>query len=530
MKHCHRYILALCTFSIASGASADNLVPDKPGSTPNYWCTWAAQNYMYGQRFEKLDPAILEGQSGANLGKASISAQTMLGDKGWIQQFYPKARADLFLVLDDGWDVPVENPNPWYSSFLLNEAKFPSLAAQMPAQRLKILNEAAKAAGWRGIGLWLAAQESSAARGAATSDTEYWRERMRWCREAGIEYWKVDWGRKSEDNAFRKLLTGLGRQEYPNLVIEHSVGHGPFNETPRVNEEWTSECAKRVAYSDVLRLYDLCPQLSIPAMLDRVARVLRASAQPQAPTKGLLNCDDEPVVAAVLGVAMGVLRHPMTGLRPGDDFDLFFSGPRQQKNRMDEVTRAVRWHRFAPAFASAGTDTTLDDKLLTDSWRFKRGDFWAGVGQTIKQSAPARVARGLPLPKVIGDGEAPYVIAARHPNGAVSVGTLGRMSHEKGWYEPEADVTLQLGKVPPAIGVFGHYRSLTLVFDASLETKRILAQDLAGDEAQNITDQVKIDGNRLTLSGALVNKLGLAAATPGDVSDPGLVFIVTEKL
>ena len=44
-----------------------NLVPDRPATAPNYFCTWSAQNYMYGQGLASLDPAILEGGSGSNL-------------------------------------------------------------------------------------------------------------------------------------------------------------------------------------------------------------------------------------------------------------------------------------------------------------------------------------------------------------------------------------------------------------------------------------------------------------------------------
>jgi hypothetical protein len=520
LKRINHLILAFCI--LVTPALAKNLVPEKPGTAPNYWCTWAAQNYMHGQGLKELDPSVLEGNGGAALARDSLNEKVLLGPEGWAAKFYLKCRSDLLLVLDDGWDVPSENPGPWFSSCLLNKQKFPSFAALKPAERLKKLNDAVKAAGWRGIGLWLASQESAAARGNA-NDEQYWIDRMRWCREAGIEYWKVDWGAKDNDS-FRRFLTDLARKEHPQLIMEHAVRHGPFNEMPKVAAGWVDACTRQAAFADIVRLYDLSPQLSVPAMLDRVARVL-AAVKDKPSTAGLLNCDDEPYIAAGLGVCMGVLRHPMTGLRPSGDPDVFFSGPRQQKKRTDEVTRATRWQRIAPPWSVGIGNVALDEKLLSDSWQFKRGDFWTGIGRLIKQNAPARVARGLPLPEVKADGEQPYIIASRHPNGAVSVAALGRMLHEKGWSEPEADVTLQVGKLPPAIGVFGRYRSLTLVFDALLTRGRLWAQDLAGDEAQDVTDQVKINGNRLILSGKLINKYGLAAATSGDVSGPGLVLV-----
>ena len=525
MKKC--LSIAFILFMFTSPAWAKNLVPSKPGSTPNYWCTWAAQNYMHGQGLEELDPTVLEGSSGAVFARGSLNEKVLLGPEGWMAKFYPECRADFFLVLDDGWDVPSDNPTPWFSSCLLNEQKFPTFASLKPAERLKKLNDAAKATGWRGVGLWLASQESPAARGNAT-DEQYWTERMRWCKQAGIEYWKVDWGAK-DNETFRRFLTDLARKVHPQLIVEHAVGHGPFNETPQIGAGWVNTCCHQTTFADVVRLYDLSPQLSVPAMLDRVARVLKAT-ESKTKALGLLNCDDEPSIAAGLGVCMGVLRHPMTGLRAGGDPDVFFSGPRQQKKRMDEVTRAARWQRIAPAWAVGSDDVLLDEKLLTDSWQFKRGDFWKGVGQLIRQNAPARVVRGLPLPDVKAEGKMPYVIASRHPNGAVAVATLGRMSHEKGWSEPKADVTLTIGTLPPAIGVFGHYRSLTFTFNKPLPSgTRIWAQDLAGDEAQDVTGKVKIDGKRLTLSGELIDKLGLAAATPNDVSDPGLVLVFEQS-
>ncbi len=262
-------------------------------------------------------------------------------------------------------------------------------------------------------------------------------------------------------------------------------------------------------------------------MLDRLAPVLKAS-KTKPPAKGLISADDEAYMAAVLGCTMGILRHPMTGLRPSGDPDVFFGGPRQQRKRMDEITRAVRWHRIAPAFGVGTTGVALDSQSLYDAWTYNRGEFWASnlVGKMVRQGAPARITRGLPLPEVKAEHEPPFVIASRHPNGAVAVATLGRTMPEKGYFFSEADVTLEVGDLRGPIGVFGYYRSLTLVFDKPVSGKRIWAQDLAGEEATDITNQVKIDGNRVILSGELIKTIGLAAAGKDDVSDPGLVMVI----
>lgn len=101
----------------------------------------------------------------------------------------------------------------------------------------------------------------------------------------------------------------------------------------------------------------------------------------------------------------------------------------------------------------------------------------------VSQSAPARVTRGLPLPDVKCNEEPPYVVASRNPNGAITIGTLGRISNEKGYYFPKADVTLKIGKITGKIGIFGY----------------------------------------------LISEIGLSAASSGDLSDPAMVLEIDEK-
>ena len=127
------------------------------------------------------------------------------------------------------------------------------------------------------------------------------------------------------------------------------------------------------------------------------------------------------------------------------------------------------------------------------------------------------------MPDVQCKEEPPYVIASRNTNGAISIGTLGRISTERGYYYPEADVTLKIGMITGKIGIFGFYNSLTLVLDKPIGAARIWAQDLAGENAVEITSKVKISGNRLVFSGDLIREIGLSAATQGDFSDPAMV-------
>lgn len=124
-----------------------NLVPERPGSAPNYWCTWAAQNYMYGHDLSELDPKLLEGASGNKLAHQAISGKVLFGDGGWVNEFFRRVRSDLFFLLDDGWETGGT------STFELDTAKFRAFTGAS-ASRLRKLNGAVQDSGWRGAGLW----------------------------------------------------------------------------------------------------------------------------------------------------------------------------------------------------------------------------------------------------------------------------------------------------------------------------------------------------------------------------------------
>jgi hypothetical protein len=65
---------------------------------------------------------------------------------------------------------------------------------------------------------------------------------------------------------------------------------------------------------------------------------------------------------------------------------------------------------------------------------------------------------------------------------------------------------------------------------SDLTGKQILAQDLAGSEPVDITKEVKAGNGSLSIPGAVIHRVGLMAAKPGDNSDPGLVLVIPELL
>ena len=198
-----------------------NLITKGFCETPNYYCTWTTQNYGREDVEIEENIAVFEGDQGAKSARQFINEKTIFARGGMINQF-DKIRKELYFVFDDGWDVPYNvHPDSKYHMFgslELNVERFPTLIGT-PAERLKALNNLVKSFGWRGAGLWVAAQETSEGK---DKDSEllsraelekYWRERAKWTNFAGIEYWKVDWGKRSGDPEFRRMLTRVAREE-----------------------------------------------------------------------------------------------------------------------------------------------------------------------------------------------------------------------------------------------------------------------------------------------------------------------------
>lgn len=490
-----------------SGGQMMDLVPAESSKAPNYWCTWATQNYMYGHNLRNLDTALLQGEPGGDLARAALTEENVFAQGGWADSFYPRIRNDLFFLLDDGWEAGGT------ATFELDIAKFPSFKGTSP-ERLRKLSLAVQKAGWRGAALWC--------RNTPDNDRAHYLESV--SDSAGIKYWKIDLG----DPTFS--LVRLRNETHIPLTFEHVHGELPVNGDWHKDgrfgaQSWESRRITILRNTDVYRTYDTTSILSLPTTLDRLASMLEG-AQGHPEVNALLNVEDEVYVAAVMGCTMGVMRHPLVGMRPGEDPDLFFNGPRQTKKRLDEVVRAVRWQRIAAPFSPGSGKTAIDKEILFDSWSFESTQTWQKelIGETIRQGAPARIARNMDLPEVRAKGDKPFVFAARFPNGSVAIGAQERTWVGNAWYMPECHVTVSVTDAPGPYGIFGHFDNLTLTFDRAPQRKKILAQDLAGEKAVDITASVQLRGNRLHIPGSVIRDVGLRAATAGDLSSPGLVI------
>lgn len=487
-------------FAVGQKQQIKSLVPEKPSQAPDYLCTWNLQGYV--ENYESPD-----------MMRKAMNEENIFG-KGKYQNWiglYPSIRQDLYFVMDDSWDIPKDmnanSNNPYLGTTELNTERFPSFTGD-PTERLKKLSDRIKREGWKGAGGWICAQKAEAY--ANIAEEEYWMERIKTANAAGFGYWKVDWGTMCREDGWRQMLTTLGKQYAPHLFIEHAMKN------------------EYIEFSDVFRTYDVENIIAQPVTIQRICNLLHYKAQDG--VKGLINCEDEPYIAAGLGCAIGVMRHPFIGNLPNGKQDYAFPPVgRDLKKRLDEVVRGVRWHRIAEPFAVGG-DFTIDKVKLEDFWVLQKDETWVNrqENSVLKESAPARVSRGMALPEVSDTGDdRPFILASRYPNGAVAIASIGRALGRE-YVSKEVSVTVPLENWDIPIGLFGYFKEVTFILPTKISGKKIYAQDLAGEMPVNITRKVKIKGNRLTLPGEVIRKIGLMNASEGDCSDPGLVLKIVK--
>ena len=489
--------------SITAFSQTTSLIPNTPSNAPDYFCTWNIQGFVCS--FESS--AIM---------RQEMTETNMFGNEqyqNWLNLF-PKIREDLIFVMDDSWDIPISETSkdgPTFGLTELNQERFPSYAGN-PAERLSKLVNAVKAKGWKGLGGWICAQEAPIV-GNVNSE-EYWTDRLKEANQANFTYWKVDWGKQSRNLEWRKTMTKLGRQYAPNLIIEHA-----FN-------------GYTIEVSDIYRTYDVENVTAQPVTIQRIANLLHY--KPQGDAKGIINCEDEPYIAAGLGCAIGVMRYPFADKLPNNTNDYAFPPiGRDIKHRLDEVIRGVRWHRIAEPFG-VGSDYNIDTALLKDYWVLGERETWNKKhkpGDTLRESAPARVSRGLPLAKVINPNpNQPFVLSSMHPNGAIAIVTIGRgINHE--YITQKIKVEQEIKNIENPIGIFGDYESLTLILPTKIKASdyEVLGQDLAGEVPSTITKEILFKDNKIIISGDLIRKIGLSVASKNDKSDPGLVLKFNRK-
>lgn len=486
----------------------ENLIPDIVNPSPDYYCTWQTQLYATSD--------------GKPLKQRACIGEKQLFDiekpYGWAY-FYEKARGDLIIVMDDSWDVPLDGNNDYYGALILSPDKFPSFTGDGISDKdaLKLLADKVKEAGWKSLGGWVCAQKSNLY--PDIDEEEYFIERLKWAEYANWGYWKVDWGANKNNLEFRKRLSQLAHQYAPSVVIENAI----------VKEV--------IPYSDTYRTYDVPAIMSIPMTMEKMREFLDVEKCSDE-FSAIINCEDEVYMAAALGCTMGIMRNPYAGDLPDGRPDPSFPDcHRRLKTKIAEITRAVRWHRIAPAFGVDKKNTFFGSEVLTDSWNLENTEaeiegWWLEQEQiapftennVITKQGCGVISRNMKLPKVSPDeyGDVPYIVASKNPGGAVSVATCGRTRERRYWI-PRCSVEIEAGNAD-TIGVFGEYKELTIIFNEKCEAAKILAQDLAGEYSYDITEDVIIKDNKAVIPGDIIHTIGTSEQEPGDTSEPGIVI------
>ncbi len=512
----------------------DTLIPATGPETGDYYCTWRAQavvihNDAYDSVLHRARPAD------------TMCEELLFGDTvGILNGIAPGIRSDLLVILDDGWDVPYglkpsgkDGGNAdyhRYGSMIADPERFPSCASLDPAGRLAYLEERIRALGYRGMGLWIAVQNAGSESLEAKASVPYWRERFKWCSQAGVRYLKCDWGTHSHDMTYRRMMSELAAEAAPGLLLEHAYPPGCFD--PRSSERGTDAYGRRFAgnaelltFSDYFRVYDATPQFRHTTTLARAAEALRSVAGDPSSARAVLNLEDCVFAAAALGCPFGAMRNQAVESEPGNHYAELVSPLQTPEN---DMIRAVRWHRIAPPYPVNAASFAVSERLLTDAFLYPHSDAnpWPYMSDKLMvQDCAAAIARGTDLPEVRAPlDEPPVTVCSLHPvTGAFSIFTAPRTLGGSFTLSIRAAVTAQAGAATAPVGIFGHYASLTIVFRNPVEGKRILAQDLCAETPADITEAVRLEGNRLTIPGDLIDRIGLSVRE-SDAELPGLIL------
>lgn len=509
-----------------------NLVPDQKSTAPNYWCTWYWQNYLIKKDEPVISPdaRLIYSNEAA---REELSEESILGENGMARVMLPKTRGEFYFLIDHGWQDKSIEENTFFT-MIMDTLDFPSYSGLEPKDRIKKLNEEIKDLGWRGLGLWV--------RGDVTEEDA--REFVEWSKYAGIKYWKIDGGDTRHYYASRAK-----NEIFPELVLEHVTGAGPLTPLweqkgldsypsiyspeirnhPLNNRNTASvKVLEILMNTDVVRTYDAAPLTVSTTTLQRIHDILYQTAgHPE--YIAYLNIQDDPTIAAALGLLVAVKRHPLNGSRiyEGEDLHFQIRGHRRVGERLNEIDRMAVWQRIAaPMNAGYGT-YSFSDLYLQDSIEFRPGDTWyrQSIGRMVHQGAPAIISRNIELPTVKSKDELPYVMASKFQNGSIAVATEGRVSPDESWFHPLAEVMISIDDGREPVGIFGYYENLTLRLNRKLNpNEKIWAQDLLSLEAEDISDLVNQKGMDLIIPGELITRIGTSGNDPGDISVPGMII------
>ena len=512
------------------------IIPSDGIVSANYWCSWRSQRFFMPRGFLHMRMYDIPGHDVVQ--REMLSDEFFFGKRGVLSGYMQDVRRDMYVVLDDGWDIPYKGNYRDRGSLVLNEDRFPY--GGTPWENLATLNKKITELGYAGTGLWVpmsCAGETGEEPFTLEQFRKYWIERAKWLKYAGIAYLKVDWGIHANIE-YRKVLNEVLREYAPDIIVEHAVIEDWFFDPDKDKTQYM----QTLKISDVFRCYDVKFEFNSATSLGRAYSMLSLDCDIDNGCRGIVNVGEEPYLAAALGCTMGIMSHPL--LRGSiitmlpDDMENGISKVATLKSEFhsfDNYQRALRWQRLAPAMDFKKGETVCSDEWLVDSWTYEKEPYPYThneyTGKTVKQTAPGRVARNTSLPEILNAEKQPYCpyIAAslNRETGVYTIAALPRtIDGVMNCTTPPVDIVARGLSVDKCFGVFGNYASLTLEFDKSIEGMRLFGSDILLDEQKDLTDceGVIIKNNKLILDGDFLSRIGLEGAAFHDVSDPGSVF------
>lgn len=485
-----------------------SFIPDVGGWRGNYLCSWGRQGGVAAE-------LGITGAAGA-ASRDALSEETLFGDTNYYHILPREQRAEVIFLLDDGWDVPFGTPNDaahrhLFGTVAPDPERFPTFG-DTPAKRLTSLCRRVEELGYAGAGLWISIQQAGVPqeKDNAESARPYWEERARRCHEAGVRYWKVDWGNKERDDAYCRMMTEAARKFAPELWVEHASPRFPFTamSDPEQIRLYPICAHARLPISDVFRVYDVCDPFETVCLLDRIDIVLRDVGERKADARGLINAESSPLIAAALGCTYGIMQAE------------------------PDTAACLRWQRLSPPFGAFDSDYHASAERLSDHFFFEHnicGNWIPTAGCEITESAPAVMARGCALPTVeTAEEHPPFVIASRNPEtGAYAVATLRRTIDPNRNRILSAAVTLKVEDLAAPVGVFGWFDTLTLQYPVAVpKGAAVWVQDMLSDNSIEVTGRVKAEGNTLIFDGRDLRMWGKAARGEKDSSTPSLIICI----
>lgn len=456
-----------------------NFLPEKLSETGDYNCTWGKQ-YEMAKRAGIANPDSWDVRDALR--------HDLLFEDDYYHESIPKSdRAGMYLVIDDSWDIPfgrdIDKNTVPFGAVDPDISKFPGYG-DTPAERFRTLDRNVKALGYCGTGLWISCQQAYEKPGITMDEhREYWKKRASWCEEAGIRYWKIDWGRHDRETEYREMMTRVLKEYAPGIIVEH-----PFRGTNGIDQsrdEKILEYTRReLAFSDAYRLMDVMPCDWDTIGISRAHIMLSSKTEAKYGTRGMPQGEDCYVMCAVLGFTTGVLW-------PYDDMRI-----------------PLLWHRIAPPFTVYESDYTYSSETIHDAgYNLDRNHWLYGKYDDIYH--PAVMCRGCGLPEVHPCfGVAPTVCASKNPRtGVYSLGTFARKL-ETGMFTPVADITFSVGSPETVVGLFGPMGDVTLKYETEIKHgSKVMLQNIFDTEAQDITEMCGIEGSRLTLDGRRLRRI-----------------------